>query len=159
MELNEAVKVLGKIPIFAKLEPAKLKLLAFASDYLTFENGETLFRAGERSDGVYLIDDGEAEVIVEEGGREIIVATHGKHKLIGEMAVIRNSSRAAMVRAKGTLKALRVNDDLFLKLVTQNPDTALRVMQLLCYNIVASMESYEKLEARLREAESRLKAT
>ena len=155
MELNDAVKVLGKIPIFTKLDPTKLKLLAFASDYLSFESGETLFRAGDQSDGVYLIDEGQTEVVVEEGGREIVIATHGKHQLIGEMAVIRNSPRSATVRAKGALKALRVNGDLFLKLVTQNPDTALRVMQVLCDKIVTSMESHEKLEARLRDAEGR----
>lgn len=159
MELNDAVKVLGQIPIFTKLEPTKLKLLAFASDYLSFESGETLFQAGDQSDGVYLIDDGEAEIVVVEGGHEIIIATYGKHQLIGEMAVIRNSPRTAMVRAKGALKALRVNGDLFLKVVTQNPDTALRVMQVLCHKIVTSMESYEQLEARLREAEERLKTS
>ena len=40
MDYGDAVKVLRGIPLFAKLDPAKLKLVAFASDYLTFEDGE-----------------------------------------------------------------------------------------------------------------------
>lgn len=154
MELDEAVRVLRTIPVFAKLEAAKLKLLAFASDRLTFEDGEALFRAGERPDGVYLIEEGEAEVVAEVGDREIIVATLGKHQLLGEMAVIRNEARSATVRARGRLKALRVNADFFLKLVTENPDTALKVMRALCDKLVLAMETHAELEDKVRALES-----
>ena len=51
MSLNEEVELLRRIPLFAKIDPAKLKLLAFASERLTFEAEQELFRQG------YLVTD------------------------------------------------------------------------------------------------------
>ena len=36
MNLNEEVELLKGVPIFAKIEPAKLKLLAFTSERMNF---------------------------------------------------------------------------------------------------------------------------
>jgi CRP/FNR family cyclic AMP-dependent transcriptional regulator len=36
MNLNEEVELLKRVPIFAKMEPAKLKLLAFTSERMNF---------------------------------------------------------------------------------------------------------------------------
>ena len=55
MSLNEEVELLRNIPMFAKIEPSKLKLLAFTSERLTFKAGETQYTgkvAGNRISGV-----------------------------------------------------------------------------------------------------------
>ena len=36
MNLNEEVEILKGVPLFAKMEPAKLKLLAFTGERMTF---------------------------------------------------------------------------------------------------------------------------
>jgi len=43
MSLHEEVEMLRKIQLFAKVEPAKLKLLAFTSERAVFEADEVLF--------------------------------------------------------------------------------------------------------------------
>ncbi|NQU71222.1 MAG: cyclic nucleotide-binding protein, partial [Rhodospirillales bacterium] len=43
MSLNEEVDLLRKIPLFAKIDPSKLKLLAFTSERLTYGAGQELF--------------------------------------------------------------------------------------------------------------------
>ena len=50
MSIKEEVEVLRNIPLFSKIEPAKLKLLAFTSERMTFESGQTLFQKGEPGD-------------------------------------------------------------------------------------------------------------
>ena len=136
MDYGDSVKVLRGIPLFAKLDPAKLKLVAFASDYLTFEDGEALFQVGEPADCAYLIEDG------------------GKNQMFGEMALFLNSPRTATVRAKGPLGVLRIEADMFLGLVTENPDTALGVMRALSDKLTRAMESYEELDGKVRVLES-----
>ena len=42
MSLIKDVEVLRSIPIFAKIEPAKLKLLAFTSERLRFMDGDEI---------------------------------------------------------------------------------------------------------------------
>ena len=50
MSLNEEVEMLRKIQLFAKVEPAKLKLLAFTSERAVFEADEVLFHQGDQAD-------------------------------------------------------------------------------------------------------------
>ena len=52
MSLKEETDALKRIPLFANLDPAKLKLLAFMSQRLTYEPGHAVFSQG---------DDGDAE--------------------------------------------------------------------------------------------------
>ena len=63
--------------------------------------------------------------------RPIHLARLGRHDLFGEMAVICNLPRTADVSARGPLKVLQIEGDVFLQLVTGNPDAALGVMRVL----------------------------
>jgi hypothetical protein len=47
MSLTEEVEVLRNIPLFAKVEPAKLKLMAFTSERLEYLSGDELFHEGD----------------------------------------------------------------------------------------------------------------
>ena len=46
MNLNEEVELLKGVPIFAKIEPAKLKLLAFTSERMNFADGPGALPSG-----------------------------------------------------------------------------------------------------------------
>ena len=52
MTLIKDVEVLRQIPLFAKVEPAKLKLLAFTSERLQHLPGDELFHQGDYGDAV-----------------------------------------------------------------------------------------------------------
>ena len=100
MDYLDAVKVLKGIPLFASLDQPKLKLLAFASEYHSFDDGESVFRVGDPSDSVYIVDEGEADVLIDQDGGEVLVNRLTKDGLIGEMGIFRNQPRSASVRAK-----------------------------------------------------------
>jgi CRP/FNR family transcriptional regulator, cyclic AMP receptor protein len=154
MEFSDAVQVLRGTPIFSRLDPARLKLIAFASQYLTFEDGEALFHAGDPSDGVYLIDEGEVGILADKDGHAVTVAVLGRHDLFGEMAILRNAPRVATVRARGRTRVLRINSDMFLGMVTEDPDVALAVMRILCDKVANTLESFEKLSEKVRRSQS-----
>ncbi|MEN8196437.1 MAG: cyclic nucleotide-binding domain-containing protein, partial [Pseudomonadota bacterium] len=64
MSLQQEVDLLRKIPMFAKIEPAKLKLLAFTSERLSYSDGDVLFRQGEAGDAAFVIISGQAEISI-----------------------------------------------------------------------------------------------
>jgi len=64
MSLHEEVDMLKRIPLFAQIEPPKLKLIAFSSERVAFDAGHTLFRQGDAANAAYVIVEGKAEVIV-----------------------------------------------------------------------------------------------
>lgn len=65
MMLKEEVGMLRLVPLFSGIEPAKLKLLAFTSDRVSYRDGQELFKQGDEGDAAYVILSGEADVIVE----------------------------------------------------------------------------------------------
>jgi CRP/FNR family transcriptional regulator, cyclic AMP receptor protein len=145
MSLKEEVELLQHIPFFANIEPAKLKLLAFTSERVGFDPGQTLFRQGDMGDAAYIIIDGEAEVLVDTAAGPAIVATLGKNAFVGEIAILCDVPRTATVRAKERLVTLRISKDLFMRLVTEFPQMAIAIMRELAHRL-------EMTNERLRHA-------
>lgn len=151
MSLNDEVDLLKKIPLFAKIESSKLKLLAFTSERLNFQPGELLCRQGDPGDVAYIILDGEADVLVNTPGGEISVAKLGKNDLVGEMAILIDVPRTATVKAISTVATLAISKDLFFRMVTEFPQMGVEIMRELAHRI-------ENTTAQLREARSRQSA-
>ena len=139
--------------MFAKLEPARLKLLAFTSEYLSYDDGETVFRVGDAGDCAYVIIEGEVEIISETAAGELVVARLGRNALFGELALLANVSRTATIRAYTPLQVLRIGDDTFLKLLAENAEVALDVLRQLSEKLVRAHQQYEDVQTRLRALE------
>ena len=131
MTLEEDVELLRNIPLFAKIEPSKLKLLAFTSQRLTFNPGESLFKQGDEGDALYIIMEGEADVLVDTPGGQITVATMVKNDFVGDIAVLCDVPRTATVTATSKLTTMRITKDLFFQLVCQFPQLAIEIMRVL----------------------------
>jgi CRP-like cAMP-binding protein len=150
VELNTEAETLRKVPLFAKLDSSRLKLLAFTSHLITFDDQEILFESGDPSDSAYVIMEGDMEILTNTEQGYSIAGVLGAHDLVGEMGVITNSPRSATVRARGPVKALRIDDEMFLNLVAENPGVALSVMYQLSEKIIRTHRQYETTEARLK---------
>jgi CRP-like cAMP-binding protein len=151
VDVFQEAEMLRKVPFFGGLDPAKLKLLAFTSRALKFGPGEDLMRVGEPADSAYVIIEGDVEIIGKTPTGEFVIGVLGRHALIGDMGVITNAPRGATVRAKGTVRALRIAADVFLRLLTDNPGCALHVMRELSGRVDAGNA---RLAAALREVEA-----
>ena len=154
MDLKTEAEMLRKVPMFAKLEPSKLKLLAFTSQSLSYEDGEILFRAGDAADCAFVIMDGEAEILADTPAGPVVEGTLGKNQLVGELGVLTNSPRSATIRARPGLVALRITDEMFLKLLAENPEVALDVMRQLSEKLVRSHRQFVELQTAAHEADA-----
>jgi CRP/FNR family transcriptional regulator, cyclic AMP receptor protein len=128
MTLTKDVDVLRNIPLFAKLAPARLKLLAFTSERLQYLSGDELFHQGEYGDAVYIILDGKADILVDSLNGTVNVKTLGKN-IVGEIAILCDVPRTATVVAHGDLETLRLSKDGFFHLVREFPQVAIEVMK------------------------------
>lgn len=148
MSLNEEVDLLRQIPVFAKIEPAKLKLIAFTAERLTYTPGQVLCSQGDPGDAAYLIIDGSAGVYIDTAGGRAKVAELGRGDIVGEIAILCDVPRTATVEATERLTALKISKDLFFKLVTDFPQIAVEIMRELARRL-------EHTNAQLRAALSR----
>lgn len=150
MDLLREAELLRKVPMFSKLDASKLKLLAFTSQLLSFDDHEILFYAGDPADCAYVIMDGEVDVVADTERGEVIAVTLGRNELCGEMAVLSKVGRSATIRARGRVEALRISDDAFIRLLTENPGVAMDVMKQLSDKIAKSLRQYEELSNELQ---------
>lgn len=138
MSIESEVKILRSISMFAKLDPSKLKLLAFTSEWLTFAPGEYLCHQGEIGDSAFIIIDGEATVLVGTDQGDFSVAVRGRGEVIGEIAILCDVPRTASVRAVDRLVTLKITKDVFLQLVGGYPEVALEVIRTLAARLAAT---------------------
>ena len=149
LNLHEQAEHLRRVPMFSRLDPSKLKLLAFTSESLTFEDGEVLFHRGDAADCAYVIMEGAVDVLSDTDDGIVVATTLHANELFGELGVITNEARSATLRAKGTLQALRISDEMFLKLLADNADLALDVMRQLSLKLTRSHRQYEEASREL----------
>lgn len=144
MSLQQEVDLLRKIPMFAKIDPAKLKLLAFTSERISYADGDVLFRQGDVGDAAFVIISGEAEVSIDTDKGPLVVARLRDHDFVGEIAILCDVPRTATVTARSKVEALRITKDLFFRMVKEFPEIAIEVMRELAQRV-------ENTNTRLRE--------
>lgn len=149
MSIEQEVELLRKIPLFANIDPARLKLMAFASERLTFKAKQELFHQGDVGDAAYILIDGTAEVIVDTDEGPMVVAEVGKNDFVGEIAILCDVPRTATIAAKGEVVALKITKDLFFNMVMDFPEMGVEVMRVLAHRL-------EQTTAALTEARNAL---
>jgi CRP/FNR family cyclic AMP-dependent transcriptional regulator len=154
VSVDQEAAQLARVPMFGKLDAARLKLLAFTSRALTFAPGETIVRVGEPSDSAYLILDGTVDVLGSTGQGEFLVGTIGPNALIGEMGVLMNGPRTLTVRAQTEVRALKIAASMFMRLVSENPEVALDVMRVLCERLAGTTHMLEGVRGQLSRSEA-----
>jgi len=138
MSLKEEFELLRRVPIFAEIEPAKLKLLAFMSERVGFDPGKSLVQQGDPADAAYLIIDGHAEVVLETPAGPVVVATLGANETVGEMGILGDVPRNATVRAKDRVIVLRISKEPFMRMVREFPNMAVSIMRELAQRLDAT---------------------
>jgi CRP-like cAMP-binding protein len=135
MNLNEEVELLKGVPIFSKIEQAKLKLLAFTSERMTFDAGQELFHQGDQGDAMYVILGGVADVLIDTPGGQIAVAELKKNGFVGEIAILCDVPRTATIKAREQLATLRISKDMFYRLIAEFPQMAIEIMRELAHRL------------------------
>ncbi len=151
MLLMEEVEMLRRTPLFSKIPPAKLKLIAFTSDRVKYNEGQVVCRQGDAGDAAYVVLTGTADVLVNAKDGQIKVAVIEPNSVIGEISVLCDISRTATVRARAPLEVLRITKDHFLKMLTDFPEMGIEIMRDLA-------EKLSRTTAELSECRSKLKA-
>lgn len=154
MLLKDEVDLLRKVPLFAHLDPAKLKLLAFTSTRASFKPGQELFHQGDEGDAAYLILSGEADVVADTPSGEVPVATVGQNAIIGEIAILCEVPRTASVRATSPLETLKIEKEHFLRLIREFPDMGVEIMRELGKRLSKTTAELSQARSALIEAES-----
>ena len=95
----DKLSYLSCLELFQSIDRAGLLELLPHLDSRLLPGGETLFRAGESADAMYVILSGRLRVWLERGGAEHAVRELSRGQIVGELALLTGEPRSATVRA------------------------------------------------------------
>ncbi len=100
-----------------------------------YHDGEVIIRQGEVGACMYVVQEGQVEVVEEKNGQEVRLAVRETGDLFGEMAIFERDVRSATVRALGQARVLSVDAATFLRRVHEDPSIAYRLVKMMSHRI------------------------
>ena len=97
-------------------------------EYRSYTVGQTIFREGEPGDNLYIVTEGEVDILMN-GGH--VLETVGPGGIVGELALVDDKPRSATVIARTDCVLAPVSRPHFLALVRLTPSFAIQVMRVM----------------------------
>jgi len=140
------VDALRTLPIFDSLTIERLVPIARAAVYRKVPRGTAVLHAGDRTDFVYLILQGNLKVLVsDEEGREVILSNLGAGEFFGEMGVLDDNPRSATVVTVMPCELVVISKADFKRCLADNFDVSLYIMRNLVKRLRTADRQIESL--------------
>lgn len=135
---------LRRVPLFARLPSVEVDVPAATLPSAAYAGGALLFREGEPGDHLYLVMEGEVEVVKALGSaEERVLNVFGPGSMLGEMSLLTpGETRSAGARARGDVEVVTMARVDFETLLRRYPALFFDVLRVLA--------------GRLREADEAL---
>jgi CRP/FNR family transcriptional regulator len=118
----------------------------------TYQDQEPVVVQGEVGNCMYVIQQGEVEVVKERAGQDMILAVLKEGDFFGEMAIFEREVRSATVRARGTAKVMTVDKKTLLRRIQEDPSLAFNILKTMSQRI-------RQLNSQLIQGSSELSQT
>lgn len=149
------VQALRSVPLFAELTPEELTLLADRSASRTLPPQQHVFREGDASDGLYVIESGAVSIVRDRLGQPMQrLARLGVGGFFGEMGLLEGGPRAASAVTSAPTRLLQVRRSDLLALFQQRPLLAVKLRAAIIRrhgeNVVSALQLSGRRELRTR---------
>ena len=112
-----------------------------------YEDGDLVVCQGETGNCMYIVQQGELEVVTEKEGKMVSLRRLAAGDIFGEMALFEQEPRSATVRAVGGAQVLTVDKRTLLRRINEDPLVALNLIEDLCRRIRTLSEEHARLKA------------
>ena len=144
---SSLIRFFRSVPMFGGLEGRSLDRVLSALEERDYPAGSTIFNVGELGRTMYVLADGEVEVICSTAaGKEISLVQLGAGECFGEMALVELQPRSATVRVRKRARTYSLNNLDLYNLYREDNYAFVIVLQNIC----------RILSRRLRKADSRI---
>jgi CRP-like cAMP-binding protein len=100
-----------------------------------YQDGEVIICQGDVGTCMYVIQEGQVEVVLEGDDQEVQIGVRGPGEFLGEMAIFDRDVRSATVRALGQARVLTVDKKNFMRRVHEDPSLAFRLVETMSRRI------------------------
>ena len=125
MALDDHIRILSGVRLFAGFTQDQLRLLAFGAEAMTLPAGRKLFREEDDADSAYIVVRGKIKLFREHEGEHVDRrAWRRPGSTLGEMALIADARRMTSAEAATDAEVLRINRSMFRRILEEYPETA-----------------------------------
>ncbi len=111
------------------------------------QDGEIIFRKGDKSDAAYLITQGQVEIVqVRRDGTSETLAVLNRGEYFGEMGAIDDKPRSATAVAKGPVSCMSVGRDEFMEMLLNRPQESIDILKVLFQRLRVANEELARIE-------------
>lgn len=137
-----------QMPIFASFTDEQLARLLEQSRDLRLETGGVLFREGDPAKGLYVILEGEVEIVKKIGAQTVVVANVAEGSFVGEMSLLTGLPHSAMARATMPSHFLRYEAEMF-RNIQESPIAQLMLVTMVqrLRDTESQVQQHQKLSA------------
>jgi CRP-like cAMP-binding protein len=114
-----------------------------------FHDGDVIIRQGDVDDCMYVIQEGQVEIVLESQGQENVLSVLDTGDFFGEMALFDKDVRSATVRAVGDAKVLTVDKKSLMRRFLEDPSLAFRLVETMSKRIRDLQDKVAEQEAEL----------
>lgn len=127
---------LQQIPLFEGISPELDKKFAHRCSWREYGENELVIDIEDHSDEVRFILSGSVRVIARVAiGKDVILGEMGTGSFFGEIAAIDGAPRSANVTTLSNSRICAMSASIFLEILNQSPEIALKIMRLLSERI------------------------
>jgi CRP-like cAMP-binding protein/small-conductance mechanosensitive channel len=125
------LRALSRVPLFATLSDEEKQIVSAHLVHAPFLAGDVVTRKGAVAHWLYLVINGEAEIVDELNGKRSRVATMGAGDIFGERGMLTGEPRSATVCAVTDLECYRLDKAGFQGVIQARPDIAQELSRVL----------------------------
>jgi CRP-like cAMP-binding protein len=121
---------------------------AVSNSILSFAAGERIFEQGELGTEMFIIQEGEVQIVKHIGGESHTLSHLEKGDFFGEMAILEALPRTADAVAVTEVKVVAINGSRFDEMLRKNPEVAVRIIRKYSKRLREANTLLEKLVGR-----------
>ena len=122
-------QMLAGVDLFEHLSDEDRRSLAEVVDHRPLAAGETLFKAGEPGDSLFVVQAGEVELFIKDtAGQKIVLTNAGRGEIFGELSLLDQGARTATAVALTDTALLELDRGDLLLLFQKAPAAALGML-------------------------------
>lgn len=120
IRINKRIEILNQVPIFASMDVEQLKMFASLLFDRSVKDGEYLVKQGEQKDEIYIIADGEVEVIRDRNDKASSYIKAGE--AVSVLEVLSRMPYQYTLQAKGNVHTLTISGEDIRNFMRSHPE-------------------------------------
>ena len=114
---------------FPKLNESEIELLAGMAKVCSFEDGETIFQAGQRGLPLYVVKSGGIAIVDESRPEPVTIVVHGPGEFTGDVSLLTDRPAVVSAYASGACQAYCVSQPELRQVIQGIPDLSDRLLE------------------------------